>query len=1320
MKKVLKSLALIAAAAMTLASCQNELQPEVTPGTVVSKGTVHVEFGATSNEPQTKVTLGTSDDIKFEADWISGTDKLWIDYAWETEDDCGGTAVLSNEWNGNSFEADLVGPKGIENQDLPAHWVYTCYYPQPRIESNNHYFAFDANRDQDGSNYAGQYDLMYGGAETTNSVAGKDGDNKVVFKMDRLTSIAYFHITTSGFDASEKLASATLEITEADDKIIACDEVYYKSGTIYKNGANQSSSITLNTTQAMDDIKLWYNVIPLTFRKATLTLTTDKGKYITLNMGDGVKEFAYMPGELQKAKIGPIPVSVFTAPEPPAPATFTDVITYADLAATSSGYTPFEGVKKSADNDITSDAVYAGSSSLNGTAVMQFKSKDNNTGIISTTSGGLVSSISVSFNSQNRNTFNVYGSNEAYTSVSKLYNDDTAGTLVGTLNSSSTTLEFSDDYEYFGIRSNDGAVYVDNITIVWSEDSTPKYEITVDASVDGGSILASSALAKEGAEITLLATPFSARYEFGSWNVTNASTGDPITVIDNKFTMPAAAVNVSATFNKLPYKVTYNKNTDDISFAGTVPTDAKNYTDADNQVTVADGSGLTRDDYTFASWNTKANGEGISYESGAKFNISDDVTLYAQWTRNTYEVTIETPVNGTLVIKNGETVVNSGDKLQSGVTLTVVPTPATGYRFDKWGYKDGDKAWVNNMTSTFTHVMPMAPVQFKVTFEEIPTHLVKFSVNGTIVNGDGEGETLNEGAEITFPDDPVAIGDMKFQGWVTSAIDGTTDTKPSFVSKNGQTVGTEDVTYYAVFANVVEGTTSYKLVSSLTNGKNYIFVTRNTAGPGYALSSNVTTGTSVTIAESGADKVVSGTPAKTIIWTAATGWSLTNTGVDSNNKLAINGSTFAINGTGSANLSWTTKYGLNGQSGSGSTKYYVQCTNTGTFSKSSTSGSTTNRVYAYEEDSTGGTSGYCTTVEIPAQVVSIAISGNVTKTTYNAGEQLSVAGLTVTGTLDNDTQRDLTNDPGLSWTFDPATLSVGTTSCTATAHYQTLTDSYEATGLTVNAAVTLESVTVSGAPTRKEYKAGEAFDPDGLTVIGTYSDSHQETITEGITWSEPEALTEGQTRVTITATVNGITSAPYTVTGLTVNASGFKGTIASWTSTSANTISSNAWSSKGSSDMCGTNASITLKNSSATVQTITPQTVGSGANAWYLVYGYIAGNSYWDISMTTSQNLASGTKIKVVAYIAVNSKGITSWTAQFNAGGSSSDVKMGDDISGVVTNGSPSKLTDMTKVERVYTLTSDVASGTTIHVKLVAGTGTAKNGRLSDVTITAE
>lgn len=522
-------------------------------------------------------------------------------------------------------------------------------------------------------------------------------------------------------------------------------------------------------------------------------------------------------------------------------------------------------------------------------------------------------------------------------------------------------------------------------------------------------------------------------------------------------------------------------------------------------------------------------GDNYSFTMPAKA-----VTITANYSR-TYSVTAGSCTNGRIdrfEDKDKKEIVETSYRSK----VVVIATPSDHYHITSMYYvKEGEESHnvISESAGVYSFIMPQSDVTVYATFEEDTKYTATFMVNGTEVRSDG----YYEGQSISFPDDPSDINGKKFQGWVTSSIDEPTDEKPSFVSKTGQTVGTEDVTYYAVFANVVEGTTSYKLVSSLTNGKNYIFVTRNTAGSGYALSSNVTTGTSVTIAESGADKVVSGTPAKTIIWTAATGWSLTNTGVDSNNKLLINGSSISMTATGSSNLSWTTSYGLNGQSNSGSTKYYVQCANNGTFSRSQ-SGSNTNRVYAYEEDSTGGTSGYCTTVEIPAQVVGIAISGNVTKTTYNAGEQLSVAGLTVTGTLDDATQRDLTNDPGLSWTFDPETLSAETTTCTATARYQTLTDTYEATGLTVNTAVTLVSVAVSGEPTKKEYKAGDKFEPAGLTVTGRYSDNHQETITKGITWSEPAALTAGQTSVSITATVSGVTSAVYNVTGLTVKSSG--------------------------------------------------------------------------------------------------------------------------------------------------------------------------------------
>lgn len=75
----------------------------------------------------------------------------------------------------------------------------------------------------------------------------------------------------------------------------------------------------------------------------------------------------------------------------------------------------------------------------------------------------------------------------------------------------------------------------------------------------------------------------------------------------------------------------------------------------------------------------------------------------------------------------------------------------------------------------------------------IPTHTATFSVNGVTSSTDYE-----EGAAITFPSDPAAIDDKVFMGWISSAIVGTADDAPSFVSS--ATMGNADITFYAVFA----------------------------------------------------------------------------------------------------------------------------------------------------------------------------------------------------------------------------------------------------------------------------------------------------------------------------------------------------------------------------------------------------------------------------------------------------------------------------------------------------------------------------------------
>lgn len=95
------------------------------------------------------------------------------------------------------------------------------------------------------------------------------------------------------------------------------------------------------------------------------------------------------------------------------------------------------------------------------------------------------------------------------------------------------------------------------------------------------------------------------------------------------------------------------------------------------------------------------------------------------------------------------------------------------------------------------------------------------------------------------------------------------------------------------------------------------------------------------------------------------------------------------------------------------------------------------------------------------------------------------------------------------------------------------------TNLTYNAPVarTLTAITVSGTPAKTTYVAGEALDPKGLVVTGTYNIGEPSVITSGIEWTfNPETLSEGATTCDVMANVGEVLSDVYIVTGLTVMA----------------------------------------------------------------------------------------------------------------------------------------------------------------------------------------
>lgn len=160
----------------------------------------------------------------------------------------------------------------------------------------------------------------------------------------------------------------------------------------------------------------------------------------------------------------------------------TDVLTREMTGATGTSYASWDNVTSN------SDAVYAGNSA-GGNNSIQLRSNNNNSGIITTESGGTITSVSVVWNSNTSNgrTLNIYGSETPYSSPSELYDESTQGTLLGTIvYGTSTQLTIEGNYSYIGMRSASGAMYLTEIDIIWSDGSgTPTVSMPVFSPTSG-------------------------------------------------------------------------------------------------------------------------------------------------------------------------------------------------------------------------------------------------------------------------------------------------------------------------------------------------------------------------------------------------------------------------------------------------------------------------------------------------------------------------------------------------------------------------------------------------------------------------------------------------------------------------------------------------------------------------------------------------------------------------------------------------------------------------------------------------------------------
>ncbi|MBP5391000.1 MAG: DNA/RNA non-specific endonuclease [Bacteroidales bacterium] len=147
-----------------------------------------------------------------------------------------------------------------------------------------------------------------------------------------------------------------------------------------------------------------------------------------------------------------------------------DLLDYEFIGVTTEYYLPKSNLDGSSQRGSKYSTYSAGGTSTTG-ATIQLRTSDSKSGIVSTASGGKILKVEFVWNSHtvSGRKVQVYGKNTPYSSTSDLYDSNDQGTLIGTVNKGVTTLTVTGSFKYIGIKSADGALYLDEIRIYWTE-----------------------------------------------------------------------------------------------------------------------------------------------------------------------------------------------------------------------------------------------------------------------------------------------------------------------------------------------------------------------------------------------------------------------------------------------------------------------------------------------------------------------------------------------------------------------------------------------------------------------------------------------------------------------------------------------------------------------------------------------------------------------------------------------------------------------------------------------------------------------------------
>jgi uncharacterized repeat protein (TIGR02543 family) len=251
----------------------------------------------------------------------------------------------------------------------------------------------------------------------------------------------------------------------------------------------------------------------------------------------------------------------------------------------------------------------------------------------------------------------------------------------------------------------------------------------------------------------------------------------------------------------VPSPITYDGNG---NTGGTAPVESMNYYSDSTVIVLANTGNLTKTGYSFAGWNTKADGTGIDREVGTIFTLGPvSVTLYAKWTAlPTYTVTYDG--NG----YTGGTVPADTNHYLEGATVPVASQGTlarTGYSFAGWNTKaDGSGT---DIATGSTFLMGSVNVVLYAKWTQLPTYTVTYNGNGSTsgtVPTDAN-RYLEGGTVIVALQGMLARTGYSFIGWNTNADGSGTD----IAAGSTLLMGSANVVLYAKWTQLPTYTVTY-------------------------------------------------------------------------------------------------------------------------------------------------------------------------------------------------------------------------------------------------------------------------------------------------------------------------------------------------------------------------------------------------------------------------------------------------------------------------------------------------------------------------------